>query len=133
MAGCMADGCKFDDEFVLARIDNGEKRVVLCTNHQIVFADNLFDNPEAKAEKSETQPMNCEICGDKGISYEDSDTEFHLCESHLFRLLRRDLKPLEFKTLYNRVGDVYLLHSDFYNPRTGYARQPVRVEKSFDN
>lgn len=131
MSVCSAYGCGFSVKEILITLDNGQKRITLCPNHVIMLADNLFENHEIYAEESNrTDKHTCQCCQEENtIEYKDSDVVFYLCTKHLHDLIDRNLSPKDFKTLYEEVGNVYILHDDFYDPETGEAFQPVHRKK----
>ncbi|MNU45025.1 hypothetical protein D3C71_338580 [compost metagenome] len=46
----------------------------------------------------------------------------------LLRFIRHDLRPEEFRILFDRYGEIHEIHDDFYDPRTGEAWQPILRE-----
>jgi hypothetical protein len=126
MSTCQAYGCNVNMKEILNSLDNGETKVVLCPNHTAMLADELFTNKEVYAEPSERTDKNtCQCCQEENtIEYKDSEATFYLCEKHLSDLINLNLSPEAFKTLYQKVGNVHILHDDFYDPETGEAFQP---------
>lgn len=131
MSTCNALGCGFAVKEILVTIDNGQKKVTLCPNHIAMFANNLFDMEKVYTEPSErSDNHSCECCGEKeSISYTDGDATFYLCQAHLSDLINLNLSPIAFKTLYEKHGNIYILHDDFYDETVGVALQPMRDRK----
>ncbi len=123
---CMAKDCNTNIEELLITLDDGHRRTVVCPNHLPLFAGTLFEHPDVDSTPSQLEaPVDCELCGHPGLLYQDFDAKFHLCESHLRDLIRHRLSPADFHALFRRVGNVFMLHGDFYDPETGEALQPV--------
>jgi len=65
------------------------------------------------------------ICsGAPAVMYRTAEAEFALSPDELHRLQMRALTPEEFKAIRDRVGEVWEIHDDFYDPETGEAFQP---------
>jgi hypothetical protein len=65
------------------------------------------------------------ICsGDPAVLYRTHEAEIALTPEEVYRLTMRALTPEEFKAIYERVGYIWELHEDFYDPDTGFAEQP---------
>jgi hypothetical protein len=128
MSACNAFGCGFAVEEILVTIDNGDKKVTLCPNHIAMFANTLFDMEKVYTEPSKSNDNHpCECCGEeKSITYKDRDAIFYLCKAHLSDLINLNLSPNAFKTLYQKHGNIYILHDDFYDETVGEALQPIR-------
>lgn len=123
---CSEKDCKISTPYLIITIDDGKEKIALCPNHSIGYVLGMIPEDTMKKYPSDTRKEQvCEICGDAGALYKDGEAEFKLCKKHLESLLKRALKPEEFKKLYSRVGNVYILHDDFYDPDTGEAIQPV--------
>ncbi|PLS19459.1 hypothetical protein CVD28_03315 [Bacillus sp. M6-12] len=127
MGTCNALGCGFGVEEILVKIDNGQSKVTLCPNHILMLKNNLFNIERVYTEPSERHDKNpCECCNEQdSIEYKDHDATMYLCAKHLGDLIDRNLSPRDFKTLYHKYGNIYILHDDFYHPETGEAFQPV--------
>lgn len=129
---CMSKGCDFN--IMLNEVDDGEKRVILCQNHTLLFA---YDQQRVEYKEGYPLPSEekeqvdiCGCCDQKSISVmEDLDLDkrrWNICLDHFNKLLTRNLNPTDFHLLLEKYGDVYLLHDDFYDLETGKALQPLR-------
>lgn len=127
MGVCQVNGCGIAINDILISFDNGKKRVTFCPNHMTIHSDNLFENEEIISSQSNRDDNSvCECCGEEEtIQYKDSEQTFHLCERHLQDLIHLRLSPIDFKKLYEKSGNIYILHDDFYDPDTGEAFQPI--------
>lgn len=130
MSGCQVNDCGIDMKEILTTLDNGNERITCCPNHMAMLGIDVFENEGVKAQSSErTDHHKCECCYDEHtIEYKDKEATFYLCKNHLTNLIDLNLSPKDFFTLYSRVGDVYILHDDFYHPETGEAFQPRERE-----
>lgn len=94
----------------------------------------LFAINEAKeitkypSELLEDTDLHCEICGKEGYEFKEHEYTLKLCIDHIRKLLKRNLSPKEFFSLYKKYPEMFLLHDDFYDPVTGEAIQPVEIE-----
>lgn len=110
--------CGLDVDILLNTIETMNGEYTYCQNHIVLRGINGFDfefTPNTK----------CEICGNDGVIFRNSDGEYHLCKSHLEDFLRLNLSPEDFfKLLESHSATEFMLHDDFYDPQTGYAFQP---------
>jgi len=64
------------------------------------------------------------ICGEPSLIYQTAYARAPLNAGQIRRLTMRNLTAEEFHALYARLGDIFELHDDFYDPKTGEAFQP---------
>lgn len=83
------------------------------------------DTPFLSFYPSDGKTYKCDICGESAVLFKD-DAELHLCNEHLKKLLLRSLTPEEFKKLRALVGNIFLLHEDYY-ASDGEAVQPIKT------
>jgi hypothetical protein len=69
--------------------------------------------------------MRSMLSGKLAVKYRTADVEIALSPDELLRLLARDLWPDEYFGLRKHFGEFHEIHSDFYDPKTGAAVQPV--------
>lgn len=66
------------------------------------------------------------ICsGEPAVIYRTAEAEFALTPEELRRLTFKSLTPAEFMAIRDKVGDLFDIHDDFYDQRTGEALQPL--------
>lgn len=127
---CMAPDCNV--HYILVEMDDGNGRIVLCPNHVLIYSGNLFNNVAIDPLPSElNEHIHCEICDKPGIYYRDPDVVVYLCKEHLFRWNTLNLSPQDFYAMYHRLGNVFMLHEDFYDSETGEALQPRTLIRRF--
>lgn len=68
------------------------------------------------------------ISGEPAYLYRTDEIELALTKEELTRLLKRDLKPVEFFVLALTYGVFYELHDDFYEEESGIALQPAGAD-----
>ena len=67
-----------------------------------------------------------DISGQAGLQYRSSSMVVNLTPQEMERFIKRNLGPAEFHILAELFGeDAFEIHSDFYNPMTGEALQPI--------
>jgi hypothetical protein len=64
------------------------------------------------------------ISGKPAYLWREDNLEIAMTLDELDRFARLSLRPKEFKILYERFGEFYHIHDDFYDPDTGGAFQP---------
>ena len=121
---CSVRSCSVHDMGSLAIIDDGDKRFVLCRDHQISYALSALDEQELNVYSSQLEETECEICASPAYIYAD-EVELHLCRRHLFKLIRKDLNPLEYQILHENHMEFEWLVEEYYS-KGGYALQPIR-------
>ena len=121
---CSVRDCAVCDKELLAIIDDGKKRFVLCPEHQIGYAMSTIDETGWTTYASQLEQHECEICCSPAYIYAD-EVELYLCRRHLFKLLRKCLSPMEYKILYENHREFQLIYEDLYT-KGGYALQPIR-------
>lgn len=129
---CSEKDCWFNMPELNISIDDGQEKIILCPNHAVIYGAGLLTNNQlAKKYPSEASGSHsCEVCGKgEAYSYIEENIELHLCGEHLKKLLRHDLEPKAFKILYRKVGSIFSLHDDFYDPDTGIAIQPLPLSE----
>lgn len=102
-----------------SRIVGAEKTVTLDANALVLAAY------EEKLDLGKPTDKPSELSLHKGYLYQTNELELVLTKSEILRLIRRDLRPHEFKILREQYGCFYEIHEDFYDPLTGIALQPV--------
>lgn len=65
------------------------------------------------------------ISGQPAVIYRADGNEIPMTTEELVRFIRHDLRPEEFKVLYEKYGAIHEIHDDFYDPSTGEAWQPI--------
>jgi hypothetical protein len=129
MAKCSFKNCDIETDILLYHIDNGKEKIVLCPNHSVLFAINEAEEiTKYPSELPEDTDLHCEICGKEGYEFKEHEYTLKLCIDHIRKLLKRNLSPEEFFSLYKKYPEMFLLHDDFYDPVTGEAIQPVEIE-----
>lgn len=122
--------CGISMEGLLSIEDDGEKRLVVCPNHQLMIHLGMTEELTFDYLPSEIKPDGkCDLCEKDKIFFQDSGTILDVCKKHAHKLILRNVSPEEFKILYKKHPDAFLLHDDFYDPETGVSFQPVK-EKS---
>lgn len=123
---CSVKNCGNDCEVVLSSIDDGKEKIILCANDLLFYSLGMIKDENLIKYLSDTNITQiCEICGEEAVLYKEYEAEMKLCNNHLHRLIKRNLSPEDFKILYNRYGNIFLLHDDFYDAETGESFQPV--------
>ena len=131
MAKCSYANCDIKTDCLLYHIDNGKEKIIFCSNHSILFATNEISEDKIKkypSELPENTDLHCEICGEEGYEFKEHKYSLKLCKKHIQKILKHSLSPGEFFILYEKYPDMFLLHDDFYNPKTGTAFQPIEIE-----
>lgn len=64
------------------------------------------------------------ISGAPAVRFETDEVSVLLTPDELGRLVWRNLRPEEFKSLQAACGIFHDIHDDFYDPETGEALQP---------
>lgn len=123
---CGHKGCDISLSQIMQVIDDGERRLVLCPNHMIMYLLGTVKPEDIVLEKSQlSEELKCVIDGKPAMLFKDGPTEYHLCMEHIAKLIAHNLAPQEWKALVNIYGpDEFLLHDDFYDEE-GTALQPV--------
>ena len=67
--------------------------------------------------------VQSDISGAPAVRYRSAEVLLHLTPEELKRLVTRCLEPAEFFALFNKYGEFFEVHSDFYNFETGKALQ----------
>jgi hypothetical protein len=109
---------------MLAIIDDGEQRLVLCPDHQLSYAMAQIGKDDISGFASRLEEHECEICCSPACVYAD-EVELYLCRRHLGKLIRKDLSPMEYTILYENHREFRLIYEDLYS-KGGYALQPIR-------
>lgn len=118
--------CGMSMKELLSIEDDGVKRLVFCPNHQLMYHLGMLNEEEVKQLPSKVKPEGkCDLCNNEKIYFQDSGTVYDVCKEHALKLIKRNLSPDEFKVLYRKNPEAYLLHDDFYDPETGISFQPV--------
>lgn len=118
--------CRMSMKELLSIEDDGVKRLVFCPNHQLMYHLGMLNEEEVKQLPSKVKPEGkCDLCNNEKIYFQDSGTVYDVCKEHALKLIKRNLSPDEFKVLYRKNPEAYLLHDDFYDPETGISFQPV--------
>ncbi len=125
MLTCSVSGCGVDHKPLLAILDNGRERIVLCPSHQLQYMCGGVPLSQIKSFRSLMEQHECEICCSPAILYAD-EVELHLCERHLHKLIARTLTPIEYQLLREKHGEFTLIQSDYYS-KGGYRLQPVSI------
>lgn len=120
---CGVHQCQVQDKEMLAIIDDGNKRFVLCPEHQICYARSQMDELHLVSYSSQLEERECEICSSPAYVYAD-EVELYLCRRHLFKLIKKSLNPIEYKILYENHREFQLIYEDVYT-KDGYALQPI--------
>jgi hypothetical protein len=120
---CSVKHCGIHSAEMLAIIDDGRKRFVLCPDHQLSYALSELNEAELDGYASQLEEHECEICCMPASIYAD-EVELHLCKRHLSKLIRRSLSPMEYRVLYERHQEFQLINGQIY-AKGGYALQPV--------
>lgn len=120
---CGVDQCEISAKEMLAIIDDGNKRFVLCPDHQISYVRSQIDELRMTSYSSQLEARECEICSSPAYVYAD-EVELYLCRRHLFKLIKRNLSPIEYKILYENHLEFQLIYEDVYT-KDGYALQPI--------
>lgn len=120
---CGVSYCTTRNKEYLAVIDDGEKRFLLCKEHQISYAREQLDAVQLTTYSSQLEERECEICYSPAYVYAD-EVELHLCQKHLIKLLKKSLNPIEYKILYENHSEFQLIYEDVYT-KDGYALQPI--------
>ncbi len=102
-----------------SRIVGADKTLTLDANALVVAAY------EDKLDLGKPVERTSDLSHHKGFVYQTVELEMVLTKNELLRLIRRDLKPEEFKVLRDLYGIFFEIHDDFYDPFTGVALQPV--------
>lgn len=68
------------------------------------------------------------ISGEPAVVYRADGNSIPMTVDELLRFIRHDLRPEEFRILFDRYGEIHEIHDDFYDPRTGEAWQPILRE-----
>ena len=63
------------------------------------------------------------ISGEPGYFYRTEEIEMILTRDEMLRLMRRELRPEEFRSLLEKYGMFFEVHDDFYEVETGAALQ----------
>ena len=122
---CGVKDCRIHLKEILTSIDDGKQRITLCENHLLMHKLKMLDDKQIEKEKSLLKgKIYCDICNKPAILYENNEARIPLCATHLDSLIKRKLKPDEFRKLHDKYGNIYLLHDDFYTEK-GVAIQPV--------
>ncbi len=69
-----------------------------------------------------------DISGKPGYKYETCDLSCNLTAGEIERLILLALRPPEFKALRDKFGVFHEIHDDFYDPESGVAFQPKRLD-----
>lgn len=120
---CSVKHCNVKSLAEMAIVDDGQKLMLLCPDHQKEFALSALMPAELETYPSQYGSNECEICISEACYYAD-EIELHLCEKHLKKLILRSLSTLEYKMLLERHGEFKLISEDYY-ARGGYALQPL--------
>jgi hypothetical protein len=65
------------------------------------------------------------ISENPAVIYRASDYEIPLDPNELDRFIRHDLLKNEYHILFQKYGNIFEIHEDFYFPKTGEAIQPI--------
>lgn len=120
---CSVQQCEIKAREKLAIIDDGEKRFVLCPEHQISYARSEIDETKLYSYSSQLEERECEICFCPAYVYAD-EVELYLCRRHLNKLIKKSLSPMEYKILYENHLEFQLIYESLYT-KDGYALQPI--------
>lgn len=120
---CGVQQCEINAKEMLAIIDDGKKRFVLCPEHQISYARSQIDELNLASYSSQLDERECEICYSPAYVYAD-EVELYLCRRHLSKLIKKNLSPLEYKILLENHLEFQLIIDDLYT-KDGYALQPI--------
>jgi hypothetical protein len=69
------------------------------------------------------------LSGEDAVVYRADDVEIAMSPQELYRFICHDLRPDEFRALMDRFGSFHEIHDDYYDPRSGLALQPIRIER----
>lgn len=64
------------------------------------------------------------ISGEPGLIYSTDEATLCLTGYEIIALVSRALTPEAYFSLYRKVGAIFEIHDDFYDPGTGEALQP---------
>lgn len=80
--------------------------------------------PDAANAFVESSKFISILSGKNGVLYRTSEAEVPLTIDEVYRLTMRDLTSDEFFSFCDKIGVIWELHDDFYDPDTGEALQP---------
>ncbi|MCA1064390.1 hypothetical protein QTG56_22490 (plasmid) [Rossellomorea sp. AcN35-11] len=79
---------------MLAIIDNGLRRVILCPNRVVGLLLKAYTFDEVEGNPSEyEEKVACDCCENDAIYFKDSGTEYRVCGGHAMKLAKKNLSP----------------------------------------